>query len=165
MNLKIRTASEPDWPQIIAIYNQAVDQGACTADTEHVTVASRRNWLQLHTASRYPILIAELDGAMAGWCSISPYRPGRKALEKTAEISYYVDRDYRERGIARFLMEQAINRAKAAGHRNLIAILLDINTPSLNLLEKFGFDRWGHLPGIADFGAIHCGHYLYGRKI
>jgi phosphinothricin acetyltransferase len=165
MDLTLRTAQENDWPQIIAIYNQAIDQGGCTADTERVSLESRRDWLTQHTAPRYPILVAELNGVMVGWCSLSPYRPGRKALEKTAEISYYVASRYRSRGVASFLMAEAIKRARTDGHSGLIAILLDINTPSIKLLEKFGFHRWGHLPDIADFGTILCGHYLYGRKI
>jgi phosphinothricin acetyltransferase len=51
------------------------------------------------------------------------------------------------------------------GFDQRVAILMDRNQASVRLLEKTGFARWGHLPGIADFGGVTCGQYLYGRKI
>ena len=32
-------------------------------------------------------------------------------------------------------------------------------------MEKFGFELWGHLPNIADFDGIECGHVYYGIKV
>ncbi len=47
----------------------------------------------------------------------------------------------------------------------LFAILLDVNTSSVGILEKFGFEQWGHLPGVADFDGALCGHLYYGRRV
>jgi hypothetical protein len=35
----------------------------------------------------------------------------------------------------------------------------------VHLLAKFGFGRWGHLPGIADFCANRREYCLCGRKM
>lgn len=163
--INIRIAVKSDWQAIIDIYNQAVFEKGRTADTEPQTVDGRSNWLQEHLNPKYPILVAELNTRIVGWCSVSPHRPGRKALEKTAEISYYIDREFRKRGIAISLVKSAIAKAKEREIKNLFAILLDINTPSINLLEKMRFEKWGHLPNVAEINGQICGQYIYGKKI
>jgi L-amino acid N-acyltransferase YncA len=58
-----------------------------------------------------------------------------------------------------------IASAKALGFRNLIAILLDLNKVSIYIIEKFRFEKWGHLPEIVQIDDITCGQYIYGKKI
>ena len=96
---------------------------------------------------------------------MSPHRPGRKALRSVAEISYYIHKDHRKKGVANTLISYTIEKAKELGFKNLFTILLDLNKPSIYILEKFGFEKWGHLPDIAEFDDVICGQYIYGRKI
>lgn len=163
--MKFRIAQKPDWQKITDIYNQAVDDGMNTADTEHVELDKRIDWFYQHNETDYPIIVAETEKEIVGWCSLSPYRPGRKALRRTAEISYYLDRSYRGKGLGTELVDYSIKLAKSIGIKNLLAILLDENRISIKLLEKFGFSEWGHLPDIADFDDRKCGQYIYGRNI
>jgi len=156
MKLKIRIADQNDWFRIIEIYNEAILETGKTADTEPVTVEERNDWLSLHLNTKYPILLAELDSKIVGWCSLSPHRPGRKALERTVEISYYLDSNYRSQGFGNKLINSAIATAKKNGTKNLFAILLDINTSSVVILEKFGFEKWGHLPAVAEIDGNIC---------
>ncbi len=162
---KIRTATENDCERIIEIYNQAILEGGKTADTEPVSVEERKDWLLLHLNKRYPILLAEINSQIVGWCSLSPHRPGRKALEKTAEISYYVDSNFRRQGIASALITSAIETAKQNGITNLFSILLDINKHSITILENFGFEKWGYLPNIAEINGKTCGQFVYGKSV
>jgi phosphinothricin acetyltransferase len=164
-NIILRNALKSDWQSIIDIYNQAVLEIGKTADTEQQTVAGRKNWLEQHLSPKYPIILAETNSKIVGWCSLSPHRPGRKALERTAEISYYIDRDFRKKGIATTLIKAAIVKAKERDIKTLFAILLDINTPSVNLLEKMGFEKWGHLPNVAEIDGEICGQFIYGKHI
>jgi L-amino acid N-acyltransferase YncA len=163
--MNIRVAGREDWPKVAEIYNQALEDKYATADTEPISPESRREWFELHSREQYPIYLAESDGEIVGWCSLSPYRPGRKALQTVAEISYYVHRAYRRRGVADVLMEYALKNSAGLGFRNLMAILLDQNTASIRLLEKHGFRCWGHLPDIADFNGTICGQFIYGRMV
>jgi L-amino acid N-acyltransferase YncA len=163
--MDIRVAARQDWLKIAEIYNQAVEEKYATADTEPITPASRREWFVQHSRDKYPIYLAKSDGEIVGWCSLSPYRPGRKALQTVAEISYYVHRAHRRRGVADALMEHALKNSARLGFRNLMAILLDQNTASIRLLEKHGFRRWGHLPDIAVFNGTVCGQFIYGRVV
>ena len=163
--MEIRLATEDDWPRIIEIYNQGVDDGYCTADTEHISLESRKDWFTTHRDQRYPLLVMIDQNKVAGWSSLSPFRPGRKALAKTVEISYYLDRDCRGMGLGKTLMKTTIDFARKIGHQHLFAILLEINNISVKLLEKYGFERWGAMPDVADFGSKRSGLLIYGRKI
>ena len=161
----IRTSTEKDFEKIVAIYNHAVDETFATADTEYVTVESRKEWFAQHSPDTYPIYVAEENNIIVGWCSLSPHRPGRKALRRIAEISYYIHKDHRRKGIANSLITHTIKSAKALGFNNLISILLDLNQTSIYILEKFGFEKWGHLPNVAEIDGVICGQYIFGRKI
>lgn len=161
----IRCANEDDLPQIVEIYNQGVDQGGATADLEHVSVESRRQWFRDHDPACLPIWVAEVDGAIAGWCSLSAYRPGRLALRHTAEISYYVHLAHRRQGIARQLIRHAIEQCPLLDISNLMTFTLDVNKPSIRILEEFEFSQWGYLPNIAQLDGYTCGHLILGRPV
>ncbi len=163
--MKLRIANKNDWSKIIEIYNQATVTGFSNADTEPVTVKSRKNWFIIHNPDEYPIFIVEKNAKIIGWCSLSPYRHGRKALRTVAEISFYLDNQFKGQGIGTWLVRKVIHEAKTLGFRNLLAILLDNNEASIRLLRKLGFEKWGHLPEIALFKESTSGQYIYGLKI
>jgi phosphinothricin acetyltransferase len=161
----IRLARIEDLPEIVAIYNQSIPSQRSTGDTQPVQVEERKNWFLEHTAEKYPIFIAETDGQIAGWCSLSAYRPGRAALRHTAEISYYIAQEYHRQGVATALIEHAIAACPELEIKNLFAIVLERNTASLKLLEKMGFEKWGYLPRVADFDGEETGHLYYGQHV
>ena len=163
--MTIRSATSKDYSEIVKIYNHAVDEKFATADTQHVTLESRKDWFAQHSAQTYPIYVAEQDGEIIGWCSLSPHRPGRKALRTVAEISYYIHKDHRRKGVASSLINYTIESANSLGFKNLISILLDLNKPSIYILEKFGFEKWGHLPEVAYIEGVICGQFIYGKKL
>ncbi|MDH3353581.1 MAG: GNAT family N-acetyltransferase [Chromatiales bacterium] len=163
--MTIRTAQQSDFSTIVDIYNQAVEQGGLTADLTPISLESRQQWFQEHTTSDYPIWVFEQSGVVIGWCSLSPYRCGRKALRHTAEISYYIDTAYQNRGIGSQLMQYAIENAPARKFHNLFALLLASNPLSIRLLTKFGFEQWGRLPEVAEIEGECIDHLIYGRKV
>ena len=69
-------------------YNQAVDKDFCTADLDYVTVSNREEWFKQHSPHKYPIFVAENKNIISGWCSLSPHRSGRKALESIALFAH-----------------------------------------------------------------------------
>ena len=165
MDISIRIATADDIPAITDIYNQAVALQSATADIEPVSLQNRTTWLQAHPAGRYPVFVADSEDGVVGWCSLSPYRPGRMALRHTAEISYYIDEQFRGKGVGSMLISHAIGQCAKLDIKTLFAIILDINRHSTRILEKFGFEQWGHLPGVADFDGRECGHLCYGLRV
>ncbi|MDC7220074.1 MAG: GNAT family N-acetyltransferase [Spirochaetales bacterium] len=163
--MKIREAIRDDLSQLTEIYNQAIRAGFQTADRTPLSVEDRRPWFESHQKVKYPLWVAEEEGRIMGYLTLSPYRPGREALRFTSEISYYIHCDVQGRGVGSRLMAHALEAAPSLGHRTLFAILIDRNKGSIALLEKFGFVKWGHLPAIADYDGEEAGQYYYGRRL
>jgi phosphinothricin acetyltransferase len=164
-NIPIRIAQVSDLPGIVAIYNQAVPTRRSTANTIPWTVESRTPWFNEHEPGHHPIFVAEIDHQLAGWCSLSAYRPGRLALRFTAEISYYIETAYQQRGIGRALIGHAIGACPSLEIKNIIAVIIDRNEASRKLLEKLGFRQWGYLPRVLDFNGQEFGEYYYGLRV
>ena len=161
----IRLAHLDDLTSIVDIYNQSIPSQQATGDMQPLRVQDRLAWFEEHRPNQYPIFVAEVEGRVAGWCSLSPYRPGRAALRFTAEISYYIDYAYHHRGLATALVEHALDACPALHIRHVFAIVLEGNEGSLGLLKKMGFDQWGYLPRVADFDGREVGHLYYGKHV
>jgi len=163
--MNIRIAQREDLAAIVVIYNQAITAGQKTADITPVTINSRKDWFEEHTPDHYPVIVAELNDLIVGYLTISAYRQGRKALRHTAEVSYYIDFKYHRQGLASHLLRYAIELCPSLQIKTLFAIIIDSNFASIRLLEEYGFEKWGHLPQVAEFNGIEVGHVYYGLRI
>lgn len=165
--MSIRLAKLGDLNDIVKIYNQAIIKGNSTADLEVFSVESKLNWFESHhnNETKYPIFVYEIEHKCVGWISISSYREGRKALELTVEISYYIHNDYQKQGIGKELIEYVINYSKKVGYKNLLAIVLSTNTSSIKLLNKLEFRQWANLPNVAIINGEEISHLYFGLKL
>ncbi|HEY7678707.1 MAG TPA: GNAT family N-acetyltransferase [Candidatus Methylomirabilis sp.] len=160
----IRDAVEADLPAIVEIYNAAIPGRMATGDLGPVSVESRRAWFRGHAPESRPIWVMEAGGAIVGWLSFQSFY-GRPAYRATAEISVYVSPAHRRQGIARQLLAEAIRRAPALGLRTLLGFIFAHNEPSLRLFEGFGFQRWGHLPRVADLDGTERDLIIVGLRL
>lgn len=163
--MQICLAQYADLETINTIYNQAIDARHCTADLDHINLEERKQWFETHSADKYPVYVGVVNGKILAWFSFSAWRSGRRALEMSAEISYFIHDKYFRKGYANQLMNFAIEKAPELGFKNLFAILLEPNTASIKLLEKFDFELWGRLPDIANIDGEVCSQRIYGRKV
>lgn len=163
--IRIRQAKLTDLPALVAIYNQAINSKTATGDTQEFTVADRQKWFAKFDENSYPLYVVKVENRLVGYCSISPYREGRKAMKSVAEVSYYVDYAFHRKGVGAALIKHAINDCKRIGKKNLLAILLETNKPSIGLLEKQGFQKWGHFPDIVEMYGKIQGQIIYGLKV
>jgi L-amino acid N-acyltransferase YncA len=163
--IQIRTATLDDLPGIVAIYNQAVPTHRSTANTTPVTVEGRKAWFMEHDPEQHPIFVAEVNGQLAGWCSLSTYRPGRMALRFTAEMSLYIDSAFHRKGIGSTLISHALQACPALGIKNIVGVVIEKNEGSWKMLEKLGFERWGYLPRVLDFDGEELGEFYYGKRV
>lgn len=145
----VRDATEADLPAIVAIYNAAIPGRVATADTEPVTVESRREWLAKHDPARRPLWVAEIDGEVVAWIGLSSFYGGRPAYDATAEVSMYIAPAYQKRRLGRELMEQMIAACPRLGVTTLLGMYFDHNEASQKLCTSLGFERCGHLERIA----------------
>jgi len=164
-SLTIRLASIEDLPNIVDIYNQAIAEKKATADLEPFSVEQRVDWFNKFDDSHYPIYVATINDEVVGYATLSPYRNGREALQKVAEISFYITYNSIGKGIGSALVQHIIDDCKRVNKETLLAILLDVNTASIKLLQKFNFKEWGNLPLKSNFDGNSYGHLIYGLNI
>ena len=98
--MRVRDAGEADLPAIVRIYNSAVSTRNSTADTEPVSVESRREWFRGCDPKRRPVWVMEANRGVIGWLSLSDFYDGRPAYHATAEIGVYVTKEHRGKGVA-----------------------------------------------------------------
>src|SRR5829696_2978660 len=93
----IRLATAADLAAIDAIYNPYVLGSTCTYQTEPTTPAERAAWFA-GRGPGHPVTVAELDGDVIGWASISRFRD-RAAYDRTVENAVYVAPAHHRRGV------------------------------------------------------------------
>jgi phosphinothricin acetyltransferase len=140
-HITIRDADLSDLPAILDIYNESVISSTATFDITPKTVEDYTAWFSAHHA-RHPIIVAEFDGAVAGWAALSAYSD-RPAYDGTAEVSLYVMESCRNRGIGRGLFSAIIDRGRRAGLHTVISRIAGGNDVSIALHVSFGFTTVG----------------------
>lgn len=141
--LTIRPATPADAAAISAIYNHSVVCSTATYQEVPESLLDRQAWLAAH-GPNHPVLVAEVDGTVAGWASLSPFH-SRSAFRHTVESSVYIAEPFHRQGLARALMLDLLARARPAGHHVVLAIISADQTPSIRLHESLGFRIAGHL--------------------
>lgn len=164
MPITHRIARGDDLPAIVAIYNSTVASRLVTADTEPISVESRRRWFEEHLPGTRPLWVVERDGGIAAWLSFSSFY-GRPAYRRTAELSIYVHQSFRQQGLGRYLLTEALREAPALELDTLLGFIFGHNHPSLALFESFAFARWGMLPGVAVLDGIERDLVIVGRRV
>ncbi|MFE7719116.1 GNAT family N-acetyltransferase [Nocardia rhizosphaerihabitans] len=144
----IRDADKADLPAVLAIHNTNIAESTAIWDTDEVDLDDRLTWFADRTAAGMPILIAEIDGEVAGYASYGQWRP-KTGYRFSVENSVYVDERFQRRGVASALLTELIARATDSGRVHaMIAAIESSNTGSIALHERFGFRTVGELPEV-----------------
>ena len=139
--LRVRAAEERDAKDIARIYMQATQDHLATFEHFLVTPEERTRWVTEHSG-KYPLLVAELNGRVLGWTSLSPYQV-RPRIEGIAELLIYIDRDYRRHGVGRELMRAIQAAGRKEGHRKLIGRFVAHNDAGRTLCRMAGWREVG----------------------
>lgn len=159
-----RSAVIDDLTAIVAIYNATIPSRMVTADTEAITVESRRAWFAEHTPDRRPLWVVERNGKVVAWLSYSNFY-GRPAYVGTAELSIYVSEEARGKGLGRYLLAQAIEFSPQISVHTLLGFIFGHNIPSLALFDAFGFERWANLPRVAMLDGVERDLIIVGKRV
>jgi L-amino acid N-acyltransferase len=139
--VQVRRATEADADAIRAIYNVEVMSSTVTFDIEPRSRADQLRWMEEHSGA-YPVVVAAADGGIAGFASISPYRP-RPAYSTTVEDSVYVHADNRGLGTGRRLLGEIVALAAEHGFHSVIGRVAGDHEASIRLHRACGFDLVG----------------------
>jgi len=147
MTLIIRDATVDDAAAILPIHNQAVRETTAVWNSIESDLAGRETWLAERQAAGFPVLVAEIDGSVAGFASFGHFRawPGYRF---TVEHSVYVAAEKQGQGVGRALLAALIERARANGKHAMIAGIEAGNAGSIALHTALGFREVGRLPQV-----------------
>jgi L-amino acid N-acyltransferase len=145
-DIAIRPATEADLAAINDIYNHYVLTCTCTYQEEPEPLEGRKKWFENHD-EKHPVIVAEADGAVIGWASLSKFHQ-RSAYRHTVENSVYIHHEHHRRGVGSALLAETIKLAGAGGFRAIIAGIDAEQTASVALHAKFGFEKVAHLKQV-----------------
>jgi phosphinothricin acetyltransferase len=148
--VRLRDATQADVPRICAIHNQGIEDRLATLDVDPHTPDEQFEWFCRHD-SRHPVVVAETAGGIIGWASLNQFS-ARPAYRYVADLSVYVDRDWRGKGIGTLLLRAIEARACSCGYHKIVLSAFPFNQAGMRLYEKFGFRTVGiyHEQGLID---------------
>jgi phosphinothricin acetyltransferase len=139
--ITLRAATVDDAEAICTIFNQGITDRVATLDTALRTPAERRGWLA-ERGRRHPVMVAAADGVIVGWGSLNRFNP-REAYDHVADVSIYVERGWRGKGVGTQLLDRLIEVAREVGFHKMVLAALASNTAGLALYTRTGFSRVG----------------------
>ncbi len=163
-----RFANQKDLAAIVGIYNSTIASRQVTADLEEISVESRQSWFLEHSPARRPLWVIEIDQEqgrqIVGWMSFSDFKK-RAAYDGTVEVSIYLDPGARGKGWGSYCLKLAESYAPQIGVHTLLGYIFGHNTPSLRLFDKFQFQQWARMPGIAILDGIERDLIIVGKRL
>ena len=142
----IRDAGLPDLPAVREIYNYYVANSMVTFDEDAMTLREWKSKFAYLQKLGMPFLVAESpSGQILGYALVAPWKQ-KRAYRYTVENSIYLGPAAAGKGLGRALMAELIARSKAAGLKEMIAVIADQGAEaSIALHEKFGFVEIGRM--------------------
>lgn len=163
--INYRDARQDDLTRIVEIYNSTIASKMVTADTEEVTVESRQNWFDEHSSHKRPLWVVEDEqDQIIGWVSFQSFY-GRPAYDFTVEISIYLAKEQRGKGLGKEILQYCLEKATTFEIKTLLGFIFSHNEPSLKLFRYFGFEDWATLPNIALIDGQERGLKILGKRI
>ena len=143
----IREATRSDLPDILEIHNHAIRTSLAIWMDDAVELGEREAWFDEHQSAGHPVLVAEVDGSVAGYGCYSAWR-SKWGYRHTVEDSVYVVDGFQRRGIGRALVERLIMHARETGMHSMIADIEAGNRASILLHESLGFRHEGTIQEV-----------------
>lgn len=142
----VREAVDRDLPDVREIYNHYVANSTVTFDESPWTLAALRTKFARVRELSYPFLVAESpNGVVLGFAYVYPWKE-KAAYRFTVENSIYLGPASTGKGLGTALMRELLDRAKAAGVKEVIAVIADRGAEgSIALHERFGFEKTGSM--------------------
>jgi len=139
--VSVRHAIAVDAEAICTIYNQGIEDRIATLEIELRTPEERRQWMA-GRGPRHPVIVAEADDCVVGWASLNPFNP-RTAYDYVADLSVYVKRGWRGKGVGRQLLGRLVALAQELGYHKIVLAALPFNEAGVALYQRLGFTRVG----------------------
>lgn len=144
----IRKARPEDAERLLEIYSYYVDRTAVSFEYDSPSTEEFRKRIE-NTLAHYPYIVIESDGRLQGYAYAGPFK-SRDAYEWSCEVSIYIDRYARGRGLGKLLYAALEDRLRCMGILNMYACIAYtekedeyLNNDSEKFHSKMGFRKCG----------------------
>ena len=158
--MEIRLANIEDAEGILNIYSYYVLNTAISFEYDVPTVEEFKERIK-KTLENYPYYVALIDNKIVGYAYAGSF-VGREAYKYSAELTVYIDNDYKKQGVGKLLYQKLEEHLKQKGIKNLYAC---VGTPVEKADEYLDFNSvefHKHL-GFNLVGEFHKCGYKFGR--
>jgi L-amino acid N-acyltransferase YncA len=142
MDQNIHFACIADIPAILEIYNYYVCHTAISFETEVPDLTAFTERFN-NIAACYPFLVYKENGEILGYAYGGKHRQ-RQAYKWSVDVTIYLDKDARGRGIGKLLYSNLFDLLKKQGFYTAYAGITLPNEQSVGIHEHFGFKKVAH---------------------
>lgn len=142
----LRQATEKDLPHVLEIYNHYVRNSSVTFDDSVMSLGQLRRKFAKTQEKRHPFVVAESpSGQILGFAYVFPWKD-KAAFRHSVENFIYLGPTATGKGLGKALLGELISRSKAAGLKEMVAVIADQGAEaSIALHRDFGFKQTGHM--------------------
>ena len=163
---EIRPAVVADLPHVREIYNHYVMNSTVTFDEKPITLAGMRKKFAAVEKLGFPFIVAESpSGQILGYAYVYPWKE-KAAFRYTVENSIYLGPASTGKGLGKVLLGELITRSKAAGIKEIIAIIADKGADgSIKIHKDYGFKDVGHMGRVGFKFGRWLGTYMMQKSL
>jgi L-amino acid N-acyltransferase YncA len=152
----IRAARHDDMAAVATCFAHYVTGSVVTFEEVAPEAADWRRRLDEITGRGLPFLVATAGATVVGFAFAGPWRT-KPAYRHSVEDSVYLAPGWTGKGLGRALLAALLAGCRAAGARQVIAVIVDEGAnASVALHRAFGFTQAGRLRGVG---------YKHGRRL
>ncbi|CAZ96279.1 GNAT family N-acetyltransferase [Zobellia galactanivorans] len=156
--IELKPMCKKDWASVSEIYADGMATGHATFEYQ---LPSYEAWNANHLESCR--LIAYSGDKCMGWAALSPVSK-RAVYRGVAEVSIYIAKDARGKGVGSRLMQSLIKESEKHGLWTLQSGIFPENTGSIHLHEKMGFRYIGKRERVGKRDGVWKDNLLFERR-
>ena len=130
---------------IIDIFNYYIENSFSAYPDSKVSYEFYDKLLEI--TKDYPAYAIKLKDKIVGFCFLRAYNPF-PTFDETAEITYFIDKDFKGKGIGKNALNKLENEARKKGIKTILADISSLNQESLIFHRNSGFKECGRFENI-----------------
>jgi L-amino acid N-acyltransferase YncA len=145
MNISFERLSKEHRAEVIDIFNFYIKNSYAAYPEEQVSYDYYDKFLEI--AAGFPAFAIKNEEKLIGFCFLNSYNP-LSTFNETGVITYFIDKDYKGKGIGKSALNKLEAEARIKGIKNILANIASVNEESIAFHSKNGFRKCGEFEGI-----------------
>jgi phosphinothricin acetyltransferase len=148
--MRVREATSADVPAIGTLFNLLITTTTVAWRDEEASSEEMHSWFADQRRAGHPVLVAELDGEIAGYTCWSTFRGGERlpGYRHTVEHTIHVDERHHGRGVGRALLTALVDEARRRQVHVVVAGIDAENLGSIAFHRALGFTEVARMPEV-----------------